>query len=88
MAVVLISVWEIKLPLPAYAPLMLPAGTVLMVHVYVVEPVVLDKTILVVPVEQIAWEGGAAVTVGIGLTVSKAELLVCAGEHDPLIIQW
>ena len=66
---------------------MLPAGTVLMVHVKVVEPVVLDKTIFVVPGEQIACVGGAAVTVGIGLTVSKAELLFFAGGQVPLITQ-
>jgi len=83
----LTNVWLIILPLPADAPEMLPAGTMLMVQENVAEPVVLERTMFVVPDEQIVCEGGVAVTAGVGYTVSVAGLLVSAGGQEPLTTQ-
>ena len=66
----LIRVWTIVFPLPAKAPVILPAGAIAIVHANVVVGVVLVSVILVVPAEQIAWEDGVAVTFGAGLTVT------------------
>ena len=71
------------LPLPAEAPVTLPGGAMTMVQTNVVPTVVLLSAILVVPAEQIVWEGGVAVTTGVGFTVTTT--LMGVPEH-PLAV--
>ena len=67
----LVSVWAMVLPLPAEAPVTLPTGAIAIVQLNVVPAVVLVSAIFVIPAEQIVCAGGVAVTLGVGLTVTK-----------------
>jgi hypothetical protein len=66
----LTRVWEIILPDPFDAPVMLPAGNTEIVQLKVVLTVALASAIDVVPVEHMFCETGVAVTLGVGFTVS------------------
>lgn len=56
-------------PLPAEAPVILPAGLAETVQAYVVAAVVLDNPIDEVPSEHKVCAGGVATATGVGLTV-------------------
>ena len=73
-AVVLVSVWAIRFPLLAEAPVTLPAGAIAIVQAKVVVGVVLLNAIFVVPAEQIVCATGVAVTLGVGLTVTTTSI--------------
>ena len=55
-----------EFPLPADAPVTLPAGLTVAVHVKVVLAVPLEREILVVPLEQMICEDGEAKATGVG----------------------
>ena len=66
----MVSVCIILFPLPAEEPLILPAGTTLVVHAKVVVTTLLERLIPVVPDEQIVCTAGMAIASGVGLTVT------------------
>jgi hypothetical protein len=66
---VLSSGWLIVFPLPAEAPVILPAGNTVTVHVKVVKAVVLDNATFVEAPEHKVWDGGVATATGVGLTL-------------------
>ena len=68
----LVSVWAMLFPLPAEAPVTLPPGAIAIVQANVVVGVVLESAILVVPAEQIVWEDGVAIALGVGFTRTVA----------------
>ena len=67
-----VRVWAMVLPLPAEAPVMLPAGAIEMVHANVVPGVELVRAILVIPAEHIVCDAGVAMAFGVGFTRTVA----------------
>ena len=74
----MVRVWAMVLPLPADAPVMLPAGAMLTVQVKVVAGRLVSVTPVVPPEQRVSLDG-VATTFGRGFTVTV--ISVATPEH-------